>query len=196
VTFRDQDNDAQFARLDAYLNGALEESERAAIAQELASDAALRREHDALIRLEEVLRASAKHVPAIDSHAFIAEARRRRAAESPRGLRLVWRRLAAPLAAAAVLALAVTAGLLWSRTPGGAQDATTTSALVTIERGPRANGGVNRAESHALVQVSHAAPDSAAEMGPPMARRTLIVTVAGHAQQPIRGQADEDAGYF
>lgn len=203
MTYHGPDNDEYFARLSAFIDGTLDAEERAALVGALEADEALRGELAALRRMDELVRGSVASVPGWDERGFVAEARARRedivlrpATMTSRPARFSLRRMVAPLAAAAGLALLVTAGVLWHSVTGGDRDPSGPAiAIVTVER-----GGPGRAEARAVrvdawVQVSHTQPAVTAAMGPPAARRTLVISVASDPAAD-HGQADEDAGYF
>lgn len=189
--------DEQLARLSEYLDGGLEGAKRADVEQALARDAALRAELAKLRRVDELVRASAQASPEIDWTSFTREARRARESAVMLSPASAWRRWGVPLAAAAVLALAVTAGVLWSSLQHDAGDARVTEPLVAFstDRGAAERPAAPPAVG-LLVQVSHAADDVGA-MGPPLPRRSLVVSVVGRAETDSDpGAVREDEGYF
>lgn len=189
--------DEQLARLSEYLDGGLEGAMLADVEQALARDAALRAELAKLRRVDELVRASAPAAPEIDWTRFTREARRARESAVMLSPASAWRRWGVPLAAAAVLAMAVTAGVLWSSLQRDAGDTQATEPMVaiSIDRGAAERPAAPPAVG-LLVQVSHAA-ENAGAMGPPLPRRSLVVSVVGRAvTDSDPGTVREDEGYF
>ncbi|HRX85672.1 MAG TPA: zf-HC2 domain-containing protein [Phycisphaerae bacterium] len=183
-------------RLSAYIDGTLSADERAAVESACAADPELRQALAALRRVDEMVQAAAGPVPELDWAEFTRTNRTKRLAVGGRAAGGRWRSLMLPLSAAAAIALAVTAGILWNAwtrtTPTSPDQASV--AIVTVER------TTVTADANSLASASIVRPvqgtRSDAFAGPPRARRTLIVAVAGQAPDRADGTADEEAGYF
>lgn len=148
---RDRQEEREF-RLSQYLDGVLDEAERAELEAELTTDPRLRTELEALRRTDQLVRTWASQIPAVDPERFIAEAaRRRRAYEQSRRIVQFYRR-SGPLAAAAVLALVVTGYVVVRRvTPPQTFPA---SPVVIVQVGPRTVGAASDREGQIVAEVS------------------------------------------
>lgn len=183
--------DEWLARLSDHLDGGIPVDEQAEFEAALAADPALRAEFDALVRVDQLVRASATPPPDLDWDAFTRDARAQREAAKavPAQRRRPWR---TAWAVAAAVALLVTAGLLWNAWPG-ADTAETSVAIVTLSRARVAPDAESVATASIVREPQTAG--AALRMGPPVAPRTLIVAVASRPQRNDN-TSDEDAGYF
>lgn len=198
-------NDDQLARLSAYLDHTLDASERARFETELTANPALRAELDAYARVDALARDTRGALPAVDWTAFARTAQARRSAAGvvrTRKLRAIPFRLYAPLAAAAALAVVVTAALFYQdQTPSSPQapdagavalapDAGASRIVVEVERS--ALPAVDVAGPGVItVSLSHEAPlDALVTVGPPAQGRILVITREIASARPA-GSSDD-----
>ena len=201
-------SDETLARLSEYLDGTLSSEDRRAVERDLETDAALRLELEALRRVDSLIQQHHAALPELDWDRFSMEARERREAvslrstqsdQSSRSRRLIFR-LYAPLAAAAVLAFAITAGLLMrtatttdSHTLTAQPSTTQSVVVVTLERA----GGESFSTEHsvAIVEVSRVVPpDALATAGPaPRGRSIVVAVMVENINEQSRLDVDEDA---
>ena len=176
-------DDQTLLKLSAYLDGSLDAAARSELERELERDEVLRAELDAFRRVDQLARQHGGSMPAVDWDRFTWQARARREAyERSRGWNRVIR-LWRPLAAAAVIAIAVTATFVWRGAPapreaGVIAPADRALAVVTVTRRGAADGSLS-GRPVAVVTVSRTLPaDAIATVGPVPRGRSLIVAVA------------------
>ena len=179
---RDHD-DQTLLRLSAYLDGSLDAAARSELDRELERDEALRAELAAFRKVDQLARQHGGLMPEVDWERFTWQARARREAyEKSKGWNLVLR-LWRPLAAAAAIAIAVTATFFWRSAPGPREGrvvapAGRALAVVTVTRRGAADGSL-LGRPVAVVTVSRTLPaDAVATVGPVPRGRSMIVAVA------------------
>lgn len=185
-----QPHDDRLARLSDYLDGALPPAERAAFEAALAEDAELQRELADYRRLDALVKASRRELPAVDWTAFAAAARRRREADArSRHTRRLYFRLYAPLAAAAALAFVVTVALFYQERPGASSEVSSAGQPTMLVQLMRPEPP---AAAEVVVSVSHTPPPNAeATVGPAPRGRTLVIAGGIAPPAPARVVVDD-----
>jgi anti-sigma factor RsiW len=187
---RDRQEEIEF-RLSQYLDGLLDEADRAELEAELSADPGLRTELEALRRTDQLVRTWGRQIPAVDPERFVAEAaRRRQAYERSRRIVRFYAR-SGPLAAAAVLALVVT-GYLVVRSVTHPQIAPA-PPVVMVQVGPRTVGASPDREGQVVAEVRFSCRRSVEPIDRPgNAGSTLLVAAAGAGTQDTVSNYDYD----
>jgi anti-sigma factor RsiW len=173
---RDRQEDVEF-RLSQYLDGGLDDADRAELEAKLSADPQLRTELEALQRADQLVQTWGRQIPAVDAERFVAEAARRRGAYE-RSRRVVrFYRWSGPLAAAAVLALVVT-GYLVVRTVTHSQIAPA-PPVVMVRVGPSTVGAAPDRQREVIAHVRFSRSRSVEPIKPGHRGSTLLVAAAG-----------------
>ncbi len=174
-----QPNEETIRRLSEYVDGTLEPKAAVELIQRVATNRALQKELEALRSADALIKAHRDEVPEIDWDAFSNSVRIRiekTSKSTPRTLVFpLWR----PLAAAAALALSVTAFLIVERNPTTPQPLVSAAHIDVSVEGPT-NGPSDAARGKVIASVSRQRPDGmigfdADFVGPPYFERSILV---------------------
>jgi anti-sigma factor RsiW len=186
-------DDQLLARLSEYLDGSLSPNDRAALERDLDHDPHLRRELEAVRKVDDVARRNVGPVPDLDWERFTLESRHRREIyELKRRRRRIIRLFTAAAAAAAIISVAVTPSLWFNR-----QGSITTTRGHTLGREPLALVSISRTQlpypaadaTVTAVKVSRGvSDDSLVTVQPRPVHKALVTAVAadsGLDQSPV-----------
>ncbi len=192
----DDPRERQEFLLSQYLDGQVDDDERADVEQQLRDDPRLRARLDELRRVDEFVREWGERAPATDPAAFVARIRHRCEAAAPRRPVTLLFRLAVPMAAAAAIVFAIS--LFWREpsTPGGPGSPTAPIAVVEVGPGPAVEPAGNDRPSP-VIRVSFSRSPVLASAGPDSTTRSLLVAAAGSfTTDSVAGVVDEDLPVF
>jgi len=177
-------------QLSEYLDGQLDDASRVALEERLQAEPELKARLDELRRVDALVRDMGERAPASDPESFVEQVRRRRMAIGRPGRTSLLFRLAVPMAAAAVIVLALTVFRPVPSGPGAPVD-----SIAVVAVGPAIDGSVSDPDRPApVIQVSFS-PGRAAT---PVSRQaTLLVATAGSfVPGPAIGVVEEEMPVF
>jgi anti-sigma factor RsiW len=178
-------NDDTVRRLSEYVDGTLDPKSAVELMQQVAADRALQKELAALRAADELIRAHQDAIPNLDWESFSESVRQRvkKSTQAPSRPRQVfkipaWR----ALAVAAVIAISITAFLLFDTTDNPQQTMTVAARIeVSIAR-PDSHAENAGSMGTVIVAVSHERPPGLSGyigsdfVGPPYYERSILVT--------------------
>ncbi len=178
-----QPNDDTIRQLSEYVDGSLDPADAVELMQRVATDRTLQKELEALRAADALIKTHQDEMPEVDWDAFSGSVRSRVEKSVKREKRtsrnLVFRQWR-PLAAAAALAMSITAFLIVDRKPNAPQPLLSTISVdVSIDR-PRRNTRNSKSEGIVIASVSRDRPadffgSDSDIVGPPHYKRSILV---------------------